>query len=529
MMKKLFHGFLADRTQSRIQMLLILGIVIVTNVLVSRLIIRFDLTENQQYTLSQASKELAVQINDPISVKAYFSADLPPQLAMTQQEFKNFLDEFRVWSGGNLEYEFVNPNESEQTEQQAQQAQIQPLLIDVRERDQVSQKRAYLGAVFKFGDKTEVIPLIQPGAAMEYNIASTVKKLIIEAKPKIGLLTGHGEVPRAEMVQLMNELEQMYEVVDVASADTAAISPELEALLIVRPEQQLPEQALVNIDQYVMSGGKLIAALNRVGVNLQMGQAKLQDTGLERLLAAYKLPVNGDLVRDVQANTITVRQQQGPFSFLNQIRYPYIPVISSFGEHPVASGLEALSFQFVSSIDVTLADSTQKVSVLAKSSEKAGTERGYFNIDPFRQWVEADFTEKNLVLAAISEGTFTSAFATDTVVAVARTTSSPTAVVVFGDGDFVTNGPQGQQQQQQPQDNIAVLINAVDYLADDTGLISLRTKGVSARPLDVLEDGTKTTLKYLNVLLPIVLVMVYGAVRYQRRTARRRRWAEQGV
>jgi gliding-associated putative ABC transporter substrate-binding component GldG len=331
------------------------------------------------------------------------------------------------------------------------------------------------------------------------------------------------------MQQLMSELEQMYEVVDVASADTAAVSPELEALLIIRPTQKLPTSALVNIDQYLMSGGKLIVALNRVDVNLQYGQAKLLDTGIEKLLAAYRLPVNGDLVRDVQANTITVRQQQGPFSFLNQIRYPYIPIVSRFGEHPIASGLEALSFQFVSSVDVMMADSTQKVSILAKSSEKSGSERGYFNIDPFRQWTEADFPEKGLVLAAVSEGTFRSAFASGDSVKVDRTSSAPTSLVVFGDGDFLYNGPQQQQPQQQPQDNIAIFLNAVDYLVDDTGLIALRTKGVSARPLDVIEDGTKTFLKYLNVLLPILLVLIYGGVRYQRRQARRRRWAEQGV
>lgn len=528
-MKNLFNGFLANQREAWLQVLLILGIVILANVLVSRLIIRFDLTENNQYTLSRASKELAVKINDPVTVKAYFSANLPPQLSVGQQEFKNFLDEFRVWSGGNLEYEFINPNESPETEQQAQQAQIQPFMLDVRERDQITQKRAYLGAVFKYGDKSEVIPMIQPGAAMEYAIASTIKKLIVEAKPKIGLLLGQGQPTRNEMPQLFSELDQMYDIQDVNGIDSASVSPELEALLIIRPESPFSDRALVNIDQYVMSGGKLIVAFNRVKVDLQNGTATLSATGFEKLLAAYKIPVNGDLVRDVNANTITVRQQQGGFSFLNQIRYPFIPVISKFGDHPVASGLEALTFQFVSSVDVNLADSTHQISALVTSSERSGTERGYFNIDPFRQWQESDFTEKNLALAAIAEGEFRSAFADDESVQIERKSSAKTAIVVFGDGDFVVNGPQGQQQQQLPPDNISLFVNAVDYLADDTGLIDLRTKGVSARPLDVLEDGTKTWIKYLNVVLPILGVVIYGFIRYQRRQSRRRRWAEQGV
>lgn len=525
---KLFKGFFKTRQDAIIQTFLILGSVILLNYLTEAWVIRFDLTENNQYTLSEASKDLAVLIDDPITVKAYFSKNLPPQLAVAEQEFRNFLQEFRAYSGNNIEFEFVNPNENEETEQAAQQNQIQPFLIDVRERDQITQKRAYLGAVFTYGEKREVIPVIQPGAAMEYSIASTIKKLVQVDKPMLGLLQGHGEPPQEEMVQLINELGQMYEITTVEGLDSTTVNPQIEALLVIGPSEALSTNELVAIDQYVMSGGKLIAALNRVDVQVNQGIAQLLDTGMEKLLAAYKLPLNGDLVKDMQANTISVRQQQGPFSFVNQIRYPFIPIISEFGDNPVTSGLEAVSFQFVSSVDVTLADTSQKVTVLAASSDKSGSERGRFNVDPFKEWQTNDFLEANLPLAAMIQGSFQSAFSETDTVEVDLKESSETSIVVIGDADFLINGS-GQQQQRQPDDNINLLVNAVDYLVDDTGLIQLRTKGVTSRPLEVLEDGTKTLIKYVNVLLPIILVVVYGFIRYQQRQRQRRKWAEQGV
>ena len=523
-----FDGLFKNKSESAIQVLLILGIAVTLNYLATGLIWRADLTADNRYTLSEASVEIAESIEDPITVTAYFSEDLPPQIAVAEDEFRNFLDEFRAYSGGNIEYEFVNPNESEETEREAQMARIQPVMLDVRERDQISQKRAYFGAAFKYEDRSEVVPVVRPGSALEYTLASTIKKLVVADKPKIGLLQGHGEPSRQAMVQVMQELNQMYEVSEVSGLDTAAVPAELEGLIVVAPTEALSTGELLAIDQYIMSGGKAIFALNRVDANPQQGTAKVLDTGLETLLAAYRLPINGDLVRDVQSSSIQVRQQQGPFSFVNQVRYPYIPLISNFGDHPISGGLETAAFQFVSSVDITMADSTQRVTPLARSSDKAATARGQFDLNPMREWTNADFTEANIPVAALIEGQFRSAFADADTLEVSLTRSAETALIVVGDGDFVING-EGQQQQGLPEDNINLMVNAVDWLADDTGLMQLRTKGVTNRPLENVEDATKATLKYLNLFLPILIALGYGFLRYQRRKSRRQKWLEEGV
>ncbi|MGD8747553.1 MAG: Gldg family protein [Balneolaceae bacterium] len=523
-----FKGFLKDKKNAAIQILLIAGIAILANMLAQDMIVRFDLTANNRYTLSPASIEIAKSLQDPITVSAYFSKDLPPQLIRVKDELQNFLDEFRAYSNDNLEYHFVNPNESDMSETKAQQAGIRPVTIDVRKRDQVSQKRAYLGAVFKYQGKKQVIPVIQPGSGLEYSIASTIKELTIQKKPKIGLLQGDGEPTQQMMPQLFKELRQQYQVISVSGLDTTSVPADIEALMVIAPKQKLSQKEVKAIDQYIMAGGHAVFALNEVQTNLQRGMARVQDTGLEPLLNAYHLSVKPDLVYDANSSTIRVQQQQGGFSIVNSIQYPYIPAITNFANHPISKGLETVRFQFVSSLDTTEVDSSQSLTVLAKSSENSGEARGRFDLNPMRQWSRSDFDHSYMPVAAAIQGTFQSPFANVDSVDVPLTKSKNTSIVVFGDGDFLVNG-EGQRRQRLADDNINLMVNTIDWLADDTGLISLRTQGVTNRPLEQITDSTKAFLKYLNLFLPILLVLGYGFYRYQRRKARRRKWIEEGI
>ena len=523
-----FEGFLKNRRESTLQLLLVVGIVVAANILAEEMVLRFDLTEDNRYTLSDASRDIAESLDDPVTVTAYFSENLPPQLSQAEDEFQNFLEEFRAYSGGNLEYEFINPNESDQAEQEAQQAGVRPVMIDVRERDQISQKRAYLGAVFRYEEKREVVPVIRPGSALEYTIASTIKRLTIEDKPRIGLLQGHGEPTQQEMAEISGELSQQYELTEVSGLDTAAVPADIEVLLVVAPGEELSQEELVQIDQYIMAGGRAVFAINRIQADPQRGTANPLATGIERLLAEYNIPVNPDLLRDGNGARIQVQQRQGAFTVVNQVEYPYLPLITNFGDHPVSKGLETVLFQFVSSIDTTQVDTSQSLTVLAKSSGEAGLASGRFNLNPMQSWSQRNFGQADIPLATAVEGTFRSAFAGVDTVQVPLERSRETAMIVFGDGDFAING-QGQQQQRLPEDNINLMVNSVDWLADDTGLIALRTKGVTNRPLESVSETTKTTLKYLNTFFPILLVVGYGVYRYQRRKVRRRKWLEAGV
>jgi hypothetical protein len=188
------------------------------------------------------------------------------------------------------------------------------------------------------------------------------------------------------------------------------------------------------------------------------------------------------------------------FSFTTQIDFPYLPIFNTFNEHPVTSGLETVIMQFASPVSYT-GDSALIFTPLVFSSEKSGTQSVplFFNIE--KKWGENDFPMNGIVAAGVLEGNIAG--------------SSNARMIVIGDGDFAVNG-QGQQAQQLSPDNVNLLVNSIDWLSDDTGLIELRTRGITSRLLKQVEDGKKNFLKWLNVLLPVLLIIVYGFLRSQR-------------
>jgi gliding-associated putative ABC transporter substrate-binding component GldG len=331
------------------------------------------------------------------------------------------------------------------------------------------------------------------------------------------------------MPQLKQALKDRYNIQTLSGIDTTGVPASVDVLFVARPNNGLSQKEALAVDQYVMRGGRVLFALNQAKANLRFGQAFPQETGLDPLLSTYGLPLQSNLVRDRSASIIRVQQQRGGFQTVNRIPYPYAPKITTFSDHPVSEGLDQVVFRFVSSLDTTQVDtSAQQFTTLARSSSQSAGASLPANIRPQQQWSAADFAGSSYPVAGLLRGTFTSAYAGADTLSVERTQSPDTEMIVVGDGDFFVNGT-GQRKQRLPAGNVNFVVNSIDYLADDTGLISLRTQRVTSRPLMQLSATTTTILKYLNVLLPILLVVGYGLVRYRRNRAQRRRWRESGL
>jgi ABC-type uncharacterized transport system involved in gliding motility auxiliary subunit len=269
------------------------------------------------------------------------------------------------------------------------------------------------------------------------------------------------------------------------------------------------------LDDFLAKQGYLYVAFNRVEGDLSKASGFAVNTGLEKWLDAKGLKVDPAFVVDASCGSVGVRQQQGMFTFNTQVTFPYLPAISAFTKHPVTQGIESVIFQFASPISFTGDTAKVHYEPLAFTSEKAGVENAplYFNIQ--KQWGESDFTRPKVPIAVALDGKISG--------------DKESKMVVISDGDFAVNGS-GQQAHQIQPDNVNLMVNSIDWLSDDTGLIELRTKGVTARPIKQMEDGTKTFLKYLNFLLPIVLIIFYGIFRVQRsRIIRLKRMGENFV
>jgi gliding-associated putative ABC transporter substrate-binding component GldG len=501
-----------NRKSILIFFLLITGVVILVNILSNRFFVRLDFTADKRYTLSRATKDILRSLDKPVTVTAYMSEELPPQFSQLRRDFKEELVEYANRSGGKIVFEFINPNEDEKTEQQAMQAGINPVLINVRDKDQVKQQKAYMGAVLQYGEKKEVIPFIQPGAAMEYSLSTSIKKMSLTEKPYIGFARGNGEPSLSAMFQATQSLSVLYNVESVDLADSAANLSKYKVVVIIGPRDSIRQQAFFNLDNYLASGGNLYIALNRVDGNFQTAMGSELTTGLETWLAQKGLRVNPDFVIDQQCGSVMVSQQQGFMNFQTRMNFPYLPMITHFVDHPATKGLTTLVFPFASSMDFTGSGTDVLFTPLAMTSDKSGTERPplYFNVN--RPWQPGDFPLSRLTVAALLTGKMAG--------------GASSKMIVVSDGDFPVNG-EGNERREVSPDNLNLLVNGIEWLTDDTGLIDLRTKEVTSRPLDQLEDGTRAFLKYFNFLLPVILIIVYGAIRWQyRHTLRIKRMNE---
>jgi len=478
---------------------LIIGIVVLVNILASDFSFRFDLTENNRYTLSEATEDIIDDLNQPVTITAYFSQDLPQRIASTKSNFKDLLVEYAQRSDGMVNYEIVNPSESEQNEKQiVRQTGIQPAMVNVRKKDQMTQQKVYMGAVIKKGSEKEVIPFIQPNSAMEYKISSNIKKLAATGKPFVGIMQGHGEPSMQELSDVRQSLNVLYKPETFNLSDTANALQKYNTVAIIAPTDSFPESHLKQLDQYLARGGKLFVGLNRVKGDFRRARGTSVSTGLESWLAEKGIKVNNNFVIDANCQRVSVQQPNNPFRF--SVDFPYLPIINNFPEHPITKGLEAVSMRFASTVEF-VGDSSVTYTPLAESSKQSGTQSPPLMFNVQKSWTESDFPKSGLTVAAALKGDITG--------------EGNTEMVVVGDGDFSSG--QGNQQSGRTRDNVSFLINSIDWLSDETGLMALRTKGITSRPLEQIEESKKNLLKYFNFLLPIVLIIGFGIFRFQQK------------
>lgn len=481
---------------------LLAAIILVINLLSKQFFFRWDITQEKQYTLSEATKNIISNLGEPVTITAYFTANLPQQYAKSREDFQDLLIEYSTRSKGMVNYEFVDPNESPEKEQEAVTNGISPLLINVREKDETAQKKAFMGAAITAGETKDIIPFIQPGGPIEYLLTTAIKKISTIDKPSVGLLQGHGEFGMGDLAMVAQELGVLYNIESIDLNAEPEIPQRLKTLIIIKPEDSIPPAHIASIDNYLANGGNLVAALNTVTGDFQTAQGTSVNTGLEPYLREKGIDISDQFAIDAVCGSITVQQRQSFFSFNSEVDFPYFPKVTEWPDHPITKGIEQVVFPFASPINY-VENENYELKTLVNTSQDAGTQTAPIYFDVQRKWRQSDFPMSNLALGVIASPKDESKFGS--------------RIIVFSDGDF----PQGAQSRGGTPDNISLLVNSIDFLSDDTGLIDLRTKGVATRPIKELEDGEKARIKWTNFLLPIFLVLIYGFVRSRKNKRKR--------
>jgi gliding-associated putative ABC transporter substrate-binding component GldG len=517
------------KSQTLMRIGIIAGILILLNIVSVRLFGRLDLTKNNLFTLSDASKNLVKSLDDRLTVKAYFTEELPAPYNNVRRSVLDQLNEYKAYAKGNLQFEFIDPS-GEKGEQEAQQQGIQPVQVQVINDDKMELKRGYMGMVLLYEDKKEVIPVIQNTSTLEYDLSITMKRLTQKSQRKIAFLSGQGEATLQQELRRVQEiLSKQYDVQTADASSGQQISNDFAVLIVASPKQEFKEVTKYQIDQYIMRGGKVAFLLNKVDGDLQQRFGRTIELKLEDLLENYGLRINPDLIRDGKCAPISIVQQQGGFQFQSQVQFPYIPIIGDFSrDNMITKNLQSVVLGFVSSIDTTaLASKGVRGEILARSSKQSGRQNQVFMFDPMQQWTKEMFTESEIPVAAVLNGKFNSFYATKPIPSDTGASATPimgptinqspdTRIILVGDGDFM------KDQFARGSDNMTFFANIVDYLVDDAGLISIRSKDVSMPPLEQVSDGSKKMYKWGTMLLPPIAVMLFGLFRWKMRQSRRK-------
>ncbi|TRZ66219.1 hypothetical protein D4R20_00875 [bacterium] len=537
-----------------IRIAIIIGIIIAVNVISSRVFTRIDVTKNKSFTLSKISKDIVKGLGDKLVVKAYFSENLPPPYNNLRRQVQDLLSDYRSYSGGNLNYEFLNPTAEEQDNELAKDAQkygITPVQIQAQENYKYEIKMAFLGLVLMYGGKQEVIPFIQPDntgfdANLEYELTSLIRKLSLEKKKKVGFLAGHGEYDYSKFTEISKTLSAQYELVRVDVSKFTLVPDDVDVIIVMGPKSEFPESHKYILDQFLMRGGNIAWMINKVVPNFNQQQMVMGDqvkNNLDDMLGSYGVAIENNLVKDLQCAQIP-RQTQYGFQILSE--YPFFPRVTNINRDiPAFKNVAFVIMPFVSSLDLNASQNKGlTVKPLLTSSDKSGKQEGFFflNLEQFdnigkldRRAIDTMFGHKGFVLGASYEGKFTSFYTgkpipKDTAkdypppdsfpnLAVKRLngSSKDARIVAIGDGDF------GNEEQKMPKQNIEFFIDIIDYLADDIGLSEIRGKQTSEPVIEAPSDFSRKMFTFMNYLLPLAIVAVFGLYNWNKRKSRKKK------
>lgn len=562
-----------------IQFALLTAIIILLNVVGQYRFFRLDLTEDNRYTLSEATVELLQQAEDPLLVEVYLEGDFPAGFQRLQRETKQMLDEFRAYNA-NIDYEFINPNkadteeERENLQKQLQQKGIRPFRLQAQEEGGESVKTIFPGALLRYGNKEISVPLVvsqlgtdvnqQLNASLqnlEYALANGVKQLVRTRRPLVAFLQGHNELNRMQMFDLAKALNPHYDLSlfnirrfekdslsgKVSLADQQRKLNRFNALIIAKPRQKFNEVDKYLIDQFAMSGGKVIWLIDAIHASMDslskkpqfMSYPIYQNLNINDMLFKYGVRINSNIVTDLIAARVADQKGSYPWIYFPQVM-PQVP-------HPITKNINALKLQFPSSIDTVKAPGVTKTFLL-RSSPYSRVVAAPHLVTLGKLYNKPDpklYQQKHVPMAVLLEGKFTSLFKN-------RITprdqgeplslieqSNENKMVVIADGDIVRNqlnvvNPNMEKGTPLPlgydqytgvtYGNRTFMLNLMDYLLDDSGLISVRSKELRLRLLDRKSIAEyKLQWQLLNTIAPVGLVLLFGLVL---RFLRKRKYAQ---
>ncbi|MBU0696147.1 MAG: gliding motility-associated ABC transporter substrate-binding protein GldG [Bacteroidetes bacterium] len=540
------------------QLFIFLAAIIGINVLSNLAFTRFDFTKEKRYTISPITIQILEHLKEPVTIQVYLEGEFPSGFKRLRNATKDLLSDYKAYAGNKLNFEFIDPiagknqQEQEAVYNQMTQKGIEPTNLSVKTASGLTQKVIYPVAEVSAGANSMAVKLLQTrmGSSpeevlnnsvqnLEYAFSSAIKKVSAGGKPRVGFTEGHGELSDLELQDALKSLTEGYEAGRInLNTMTYAGLDKLKVMVIAKPATEFSELEKYKIDQFLMHGGKIIWTIDQVNADLDsmrrsQGAEQLafqKKLNLDDQLFTYGVRINYDLVGDMNCAQIPVSVGQvGGQAQIQMVPWLFFPLILPVSNHPMIKNLDAIKTAFVNTLDTIGTKGTQKTILLTTSPFNRELDAPtIISLDMIEDTPDPKrFQSVPKPVCVLLEGTFKSNFLNRAVPQGISDFPAPlekskfTKMLVFSDGDIFKNQisekdgsafPLGYDRYtQQTYGNKTFLLNAIDYLTDDSGLIALRSKEIKLRLLDKGKlVAQKTTWQLINTLIPLIMLVLFG-------------------
>lgn len=540
-----------------LQSIVVLLSVWLVNQLADHYRMQFDLTEEKRYTISDATKSLLKSLDEQVNFEVYLAGELPSNFERFQNSIGEMLEQFSIESGNKVRYKFTDPAQATNLQARNQFYQslidkgIEPSNLNYKNSDgDKMEKLLFPGALVSKGMNEISVNLINGNSTagvdvvlnqsiegLEYELAASIAELVDGGTKRIAYITGHGSPDSLEIAGFRNTVLSKYDLFNVSLTNRKELSG-YDAVVIGKPIEPFTEREKYLVDQYLMRGGNLIYFIDALSVNMDSASGEgtvaiPYETNLGDQLFRYGVRINQNFILDVNSGQFpVVAGNVGNQPQIQMIPWPFFPVLTNFSKHPSVRNLDAILGRFVSEIDTVKAEGIQKIPLMTTSqyTKLLGPPvRVAFN-DLRDKLRPEKFTDGPKTVGYLLEGSFTSLYANRLVPKGFDKTNfkdkgEPGKVIVVGDGDIIRNDldpetgePLGlgvEPFTKTTYANEEFILNILDYMADDSGLIETRSREVKIRPLDrVKVQRERTTWQSVNLVSPILLVLLIGALKW---------------
>lgn len=537
----------------------VLAIVVLLVIIGGQLFFRLDLTAEKRYSITAVSKQLVNELDQPIHLTLYLDGELPAGFRRLQKSVQEKIADYNAYSSQPINltvmdpYEITNPERRAQLFEELAGKGLQPTDIRQNTEQGTVTRRIFPGAMVQYGDRQLSLNLLKNNPALhaevnlnnsieslEYEFTGAFSELMNTKRQTVAFLHGQGELSEYETHDFSEALSEKYLVTQITAQRLLTDSQQIKTLVIANPTEAFTESDKFHIDQYLMNGGRIIWLVDPVSVSLDSlstGYTTLafpQRLNLDDQLFRYGIRLNSNLVQDAECLMIPVNTAPiGQPAKFTPAPWYFSPLLIPSDNHVISRNLNRLKAEFVSSIDtVGGLEQVRKTVILTSSAYSLVSNTpmevslASINNPPDRRL----FNQPPQSVGVLLEGRFTSVFKNRMVdsfglkTAEVKTESEPTRMIIFSDGNLIANKyrmaggvpefmPLGYDQySQQTFGNKDFLLNAVNYLSDDQGLMELRSRVFKIRLLDKVRiREEKTFWQLLNVVMPLMLIALFGA------------------